>query len=1007
MLPTPSATQTQSQTPNVSVTVSPRAIQQVIQTTRAGLSTHDRSGRKMVNQYIVMEQIGKGQHGKVRRGIDSTTGEIVAIKIVERVPKHRRLGMGNAHGRPHARAPGGPVSNLLRTTEDKIKKEIAIMKKCHHDHVVQLKEVIDDPHNKRIFLILEYMEGGDVKWQASPPDYTPLLEVEETRRIFRDTILGLEYLHYQGIIHRDIKPQNLLLTANGTVKISDFGVSHFSEALKLASAGANSIRVGSPSPNRKGSGQSPSTRDEDDILNNDADLGKTMGSPAFFAPELCHQNDLLHSISSWPSSTDSQNVDDSSRPPMISSPSIIPPSPPVGSSQHTSLAPPSASRPLAKSSPSITSTLPISPGPPIPAAIDVWALGITLYCLLFGQTPFTAPTEFALYKVICTEDFPIPETMGRDGQKTGGRFGAREARKREGKGKGKAPAPVVDEKASVEQEGLEVVSVLERLLEKDPAKRITLHDLKRTPWVLRGIHDPETWLIETDPRKEEMVVVREEDVAGAFKRARFKQVFQKFKEKTKGAAMGILGRLRSKSTSSVNVLNGEGYDHHDGGDGAGTATPTPAALSKKKSHRSSYSQVSTSHSDASIQKQRHQTRGSRESSPGGVRSPVSRWNRFSHQPQFQARSLPTSSFDTPRSTSPVSGSHIPTTFSSAPVSHVTSPGAEGDENEPSSLPNTPRPRRSSASLLSPPSHFRRATSMTATSQQSLKQTSPATPSNVTKGLLRRNKTEAVPKHVSADSEETTRTVGWFSRLGSKHGKRKAATTSGAPTPVAGTSNTHRPPGTARSISALESAGGDSIDNGLRFRPSHEFFTDDSSTGGRSFTDISPITSRDESGRVSRPSYQSYGYDDEGESGHQFYSRASTDSQASFDFSDDSVEEYEGGYNGPDALFGDEGGYPIHNTGTGWKPLITPGASPSQPASASVSGNRTPGLEFVAETPFHAAEGVSGSSFNRHVSSPLSQEVFGSDTQDDSDHYRGPFPIDEDEEEEFLEVKRRR
>lgn len=40
----------------------------------------------------------------------------------------------------------------MRTTEDKIRREIAIMKKCHHLNVVRLKEVIDDPHNKRIFL---------------------------------------------------------------------------------------------------------------------------------------------------------------------------------------------------------------------------------------------------------------------------------------------------------------------------------------------------------------------------------------------------------------------------------------------------------------------------------------------------------------------------------------------------------------------------------------------------------------------------------------------------------------------------------------------------------------------------------------------------------------------------------------------------------------------------------------------------------------------------------------
>jgi SNF1-activating kinase 1 len=146
---------------------------EVKETAHAVRGTHERSGRKMVNQYIIMEQIGKGMHGTVRRGLDSTNGDYVvspasnhatttgyidvliqAIKIVERVPKHKKLGLNSKPfaGRPHARAGPGAVTQAMRTTEDKIRREIAIMKKCHHPHVVQLREVIDDPHNKRIFL---------------------------------------------------------------------------------------------------------------------------------------------------------------------------------------------------------------------------------------------------------------------------------------------------------------------------------------------------------------------------------------------------------------------------------------------------------------------------------------------------------------------------------------------------------------------------------------------------------------------------------------------------------------------------------------------------------------------------------------------------------------------------------------------------------------------------------------------------------------------------------------
>lgn len=98
-----------------------------------------------------------------------------------------------------------------------------------------------------------------------------------------------------------------------------------------------------------------------------------------------------------------------------------------------------------------------------------------MYCLLFGRPPFSAPTEFMLYKVIPSEDFVIPERMGRDRKKTGGRWGARDAKRRVRRGE---PDPLG---ATEEREGWEVVEILERLLEKDPTKRISLHDLKVRP----------------------------------------------------------------------------------------------------------------------------------------------------------------------------------------------------------------------------------------------------------------------------------------------------------------------------------------------------------------------------------------------------------------------------------------------------------------------------------------------------------------------------------------------
>ena len=74
-------------------------------------------------------------HGSVRRAFDARTGERVAVKIVPR-EERRRLGEPALAG-------------------EKVRREIAVMKKAVHRNVVQLKEVIDDPRSQKIFLVLE------------------------------------------------------------------------------------------------------------------------------------------------------------------------------------------------------------------------------------------------------------------------------------------------------------------------------------------------------------------------------------------------------------------------------------------------------------------------------------------------------------------------------------------------------------------------------------------------------------------------------------------------------------------------------------------------------------------------------------------------------------------------------------------------------------------------------------------------------------------------------------
>lgn len=290
------------------------------------------SNRKIINNtYRILKKIGQGQFGKVmlaenvsekdsnillptpstnsikgsrkKSSEKSPKNKYVAIKTINRIDKTRLI----------------TKTYLSHTT--KIKREIQIMKGCKHPNVVQLYQVIDDLKYDKILLVLEYCKYGEVDWK----NYNHYHEKHNKNgqgltlnKLLRDVINGLEYLHdYKHIIHRDLKPSNLLISADKTIKISDFGVSLILE----------------------------------NNANDDKELGKTMGTPAFFAPELCQfVNNRLSMLN------------DADR---------------------------------AKSK--------------IDNKIDLWSLGVILYCLVFHNLPFNGNNEFSLFKKIVTEPLKFPQ----------------------------------------------------------------------------------------------------------------------------------------------------------------------------------------------------------------------------------------------------------------------------------------------------------------------------------------------------------------------------------------------------------------------------------------------------------------------------------------------------------------------------------------------------------------------------------------------------------------------
>lgn len=181
-----------------------------------GLEGAPESGELVINQYTLTKILGQGSQAQVRLAVDAENNQW-AVKIIR---KRLTLRRGRARS-------SGPVANAAAP----IAREIAIMKKLQHPNIVQLHEILDLPQHNRIFLVMQYVNGGPLmgdQLEGNKP-----LEEARARDLFGQLIKGLEYLHFHGIVHRDIKPSNLLVTQTGLLKINDFGVSAICEPVEL------------------------------------------------------------------------------------------------------------------------------------------------------------------------------------------------------------------------------------------------------------------------------------------------------------------------------------------------------------------------------------------------------------------------------------------------------------------------------------------------------------------------------------------------------------------------------------------------------------------------------------------------------------------------------------------------------------------------------------------------------------------------------------------------------
>ena len=118
----------------------------------------------------------------------------------------------------------------------RFRREALAAAKLQHPNIVQVFDSGEDKESGRHYIVMEYVEGDSC---ADLLRQHQMFDAEDTVRIIRDACQGLDYAHRAGVVHRDVKPGNLLVSnETGTTKLADFGIAKAAEQTRITQVGS-------------------------------------------------------------------------------------------------------------------------------------------------------------------------------------------------------------------------------------------------------------------------------------------------------------------------------------------------------------------------------------------------------------------------------------------------------------------------------------------------------------------------------------------------------------------------------------------------------------------------------------------------------------------------------------------------------------------------------------------------------------------------------------------------